>query len=228
MDERLYKLGMVGLRWLTSFEPVARPLEGVARVWQRHRKLYGHLRAQGFDGVIDGGANRGEFAQIVRAALPEADLVCVEPNKQCAATLRAGGYRVVEAALWHEATLLTLTQPTSASTSCTVLPAEGAVEKKPASWTVEAVRLDTIAIAGSRLLVKLDLQGAEFHALEGMGNLWERCAGLLLEVSLGRDGTYEKMRTLLTARGYYEASTTNELSEKGRVLEADKLWLRTV
>src|SRR6187401_2254777 len=93
MDERLYKLGMAGLRWLTSFEPVARPLEGVARVWQRHRKLYGHLRAQGFDGVIDVGATRGEFAQIVRAALPEADLVCVEPNKQCAATLRAGGYR---------------------------------------------------------------------------------------------------------------------------------------
>ena len=45
------------------------------------------------------------------------------------------------------------------------------------------------------------------------------------EVLLGRDGTYERMRFLLAARGYYEASTTNELARNGRVLEADKLWL---
>jgi hypothetical protein len=79
---------MAGLRWLISFEPVARPLENVSRILQRHRRLYAHLRSQKFDGVIDGGANVGEFAQIVRAALPRADLVCVEPNKECAAVLR--------------------------------------------------------------------------------------------------------------------------------------------
>ncbi len=92
---------------------------------------------------------------------------------------------------------------------------------------VEAVRLDSLSISGARLLVKLDLQGAEFHALEGMGSLWERCGGLLLEVSIGSGGSYEQMRTLLASRGYYETSTTNELTENGRVFEADKLWLRS-
>ena len=224
MDPRFYKIGMLGLNWLTSFEPVAKPLETIARVLQRHRKLYAHLRAQNFDGVIDGGANVGEFAQIVRAALPQADLVCVEPNQQCATALRTRGYRVVEAALWHEATDVTLTQPTSASTSCTVVPGSGADHAQ--SWKVRAVRLDSLEISGARILVKLDLQGAEFQALEGMGDLWNRCAGLLLEVSLGTNGTYERMRELLRGRGFHEASTTNELSENGRVIEADKLWLR--
>jgi hypothetical protein len=107
-----------------------------------------------------------------------------------------------------------------------VLPQNGVAITDAAISTVKAIRLDSIALSGVRLLVKLDLQGAEFHALDGMGDLWGRCAGLLLEVSLGAGGTYEQMRALLASRGYYEASTTNELSVAGFVVEADKLWLR--
>ena len=70
--------------------------------------------------------------------------------------LRNRGFRVVEAALWHEATQLTLTQPTPASTSCTVLPEDGAVKAGAERWKVEAVRLDSLSITGARLLVKLD------------------------------------------------------------------------
>lgn len=226
MNTRLYQIGMGVLQWLTSFEPVARPLEIFSRILQRHRKVYGHLRAQAFDGVIDGGANVGEFAQIVRAALPGADLLCVEPNHECANALRRRGFRVVEAALWHSATDLTLTQPTAASTSCTVLPGEQGADPSAPTWTVPAVRLDSLEVSGTHILVKLDLQGAEMQALEGMGELWKRCAGVLLEVSCGTEGTYEPLRTLLADRGFYEASTTNELWGNGRVIEADKLWLR--
>jgi len=94
------------------------------------------------------------------------------------------------------------------------------------SWDVEAVRLDSLPISGSHLLVKLDLQGAEPEALEGMGALWERCAAILLEVSIGAGGTYEPMRETLSRRGFREYSTTNELEADGRVIEADKLWVR--
>ena len=227
MNDRVYAFGMRCVQWLTSCEPIGRPLEAFARVWQRYRKLRRHLRAQKFDGVIDGGANVGEFAQIVRAALPGADLVCVEPNRACAAALRAKGFRVVEAALWSEPTELTLVQPTAASTSCTVVPGAGDPGAPMPSWSVQAVRLDSVPIAGSRLLVKLDLQGAELQALEGMGALWNRCAGVLLEVSIGADGTYEKLREMLGRRGFLEYSTTNELEVDGRVVEADKLWIRS-
>jgi hypothetical protein len=59
-----------------------------------------------------------------------------------------------------------------------------------------------------------------------MGELWDRCAGLLLEVSLGEQGTYEPLRTRLGAQGFFEAATFNELEADGTVVESDKVWLR--
>ena len=82
-------------------------------------------------------------------------------------------------------------------------------------------------MVGNRLLIKLDLQGAEPQALEGMGVLWERCTGVILEVSYGQGGTYEPMRSLLSTKGFTESATFNELEDATGVIEADKLWLRS-
>lgn len=227
MNTMLYKLGIALLRLGGAIPFLARPLDAFCRVWQRHQKLRSHLRALNFDGVIDGGANIGEFAAIVRAALPGADLICVEPHPDSAAVLRRHGYNVVQAALWKEPGRLRLRQPTARSTSCTILAGGGGAPNDGVlGWDVEAVRLDSLPISGSHLLVKLDLQGAEPEALEGMGALWERCAAMLLEVSIGVGGTYEPMRETLSQRGFREYSTTNELEADGRVIEADKLWVR--
>jgi FkbM family methyltransferase len=180
-----------------------------------------HLRALGFDGVVDGGANVGEFAFLARLALPEADIVCVEPQPDCARVLRRRGFRVVEKALWNIQTDLTLSQVGPSRTSCTVANSPDPIQ----SWAVPTIRLDQLAVQGSRLLVKLDLQGCEMTALAGMGSLWSRCSGLLLEVSFGPNGTYSPIAALLADSGYREYSTVNELFVDGRVVEADKLWL---
>ena len=182
MNEKIYELGTKCFQRLGSAKLLGRPLDVFSKVWLRHRKLQSHLRIEKFDGVIDGGANIGEFAQIVRAVLPTAHLVCVEPHPDCARVLRQHGFKVIEAALWNQPGRLRLRQPTSATTSSTVLPGNSATKHE---WEVEAVRLDSIDISGLRLLIKLDLQGAELKALDGMGDLWDRCNGLLLEVSLG-------------------------------------------
>jgi FkbM family methyltransferase len=221
----LYRSGIALLQALNSVAFLGRPLDSFCRIWQRHRKLHAHLRALDFDGVIDGGANVGEFAAIVRATLPNADLICVEPHPASAEVLRKAGYKVVQAALWNEATQLALHQAGASSTSCTVF-GEDLRKDEASSWQVPAVRLDSLAISGSRLLVKLDLQGAEPEALAGMDALWHRCVGILLEVSIGRNGNYESLRELLWQHRFREYSTTNELSVDGRVIEADKLWLR--
>jgi methyltransferase, FkbM family len=224
MRGRVYRAGISCLGRLGRLAPLTRAIDYFSKVWQRHCKLRVHLRAQGFDGVIDGGANVGEFADIVRNTLPHADLLCVEPHPECAQVLRQKGFRVVEAALWRESARLRLNQPTAASTSSTVKSHNNSNGSR--GWDVDALRLDSLQISGQRLLVKLDLQGCEAEALEGMGTLWKRCAGVLLEVSIGNGGSYESLRDLLTHHGFYEYSTINELDVDGRVIEADKLWLR--
>ncbi len=226
MNPVLYRCGIAALEKISGVAVLSRPLDALARIWGRHARLRTFLRWGNFDGVIDGGANVGEFARIVRSALPAADLICVEPHAGCAATLRAQGFSTVEAALWHEKGRLSLTQPSAETTSCTVVGEKSESSSSPI-WEVAAERLDALPIRGNRLLLKLDLQGAELSALAGMGALWERTAAILLEVSFGKDGTYIPLSGLLAEKGFVEYSTTNEIEVGGRVVEADKIWLRS-
>ena len=197
-------------------------LRRASRIAGRYSAILQHLEALQFDGIVDGGANIGEFALLARKALPEADLVCVEPQPDCCAILHRRGFRVVQRALWHSEAELQLVQVGESLASC-ALAAEGG--PRP-SWSVRTTRLDQIEVSGSRLLVKLDLQGAEPMALEGMGAQWSRCAGLLLEVSFGPGGTGRALSDTLAEHGFIEYSTVNELLVAGKVVEADKLWLR--
>jgi len=223
LDARLYELGsrllLVSLR--APILPGA--LTRFAKIWLRHARIARHLATGGYDSIVDGGASIGEFAALARMACPDVPLLCVEPHPASAARLRRRGFSVVEAALWHERGTATLAQPTAAATSCSLLAAAGPGQ---GSWSVATVRLDQLSVPGRRVLVKLDLQGAEPQALEGMGELWSRCAGLLLETSYGETGTYERLRTLLAGKGFFEAATFNELETGAAVVEADKLWLR--
>jgi FkbM family methyltransferase len=222
LDAFVYAAGATAVRTLLRVPALSNGLTWFSRVWLRHARLKHHLVNSDYDAIIDGGANIGEFASVARLARPDVALICVEPHPPSAAILRARGFRVVEAALWNERRRMTLSQPTEASTSCTVTaPPEGLPH-----WDVDAIRLEDLEIPGTRILVKLDLQGAEMAALDGMGDLWDRCAALHLEVSYGEKGNYESIRRFLAEQGYVEAATLNELEGPHRPLEADKLWVR--
>ena len=222
MNDRLYGASARLFQRAVAIRALRGPLTWFSKVWLRHARIVTHLERAGYDGVVDGGAAIGEFAALVRLALPRADLLCIEPHPASAAELRRRGFRVIEAALWRDSGEATLTQPEPAATSCTVLAGSGS--DRP-SWRVRTLRLDELTLSGQRLLVKLDLQGAEPVALEGMEALWPRCAGLLLEVSYGERGTHETLSALLRERGFVEAATLNELETENGVVEADKLFL---
>lgn len=221
----LYRLGLTLLGATFRIGPLASILARASKVFLRHARVRHVLRTGGFDAIVDGGAAVGEFAFAARDTCPGVPLVCVEPHPPSAEILRRNGFRVVEAALWKAPGRLRLTQPTDATTSCSVT-LEFAPDRP--SWEVDTVRLDSLGLTGERILVKLDLQGAEAEALEGMELLWPRCAAVLLEVSYGQSGSYEPLRTLLAARGFVEAGTLNELEEGGLPIEADKLFVRGV
>lgn len=219
----LYRGTFKVIHTLLRFGGLAAPITRLSKIWLRHSQTMQIVRSARIDAVIDGGAYVGEFASLMRTALPDADLVCVEPQTECVALLKAKGYRVVHAALWKENTRLTLSQPSDDGTSCTVV--SGAASVKP-TQQVDAVRLDSIPITGNRLFVKLDLQGAEPEALEGMGALWERCAMVQLEADLAPGGNYPALRALLAERNFVEYAIVNQLFVDNLVTEADVIWLR--
>jgi FkbM family methyltransferase len=223
LHSRLYELGTRVLLLALRAPLLPAALTRFSKIWLRHARIARHLATGGYDAIVDGGASIGEFAALARMACPDVPLLCVEPHPASAERLRRRGFSVVEAALWHARGTATLAQPTDAATSSSLLPAAG---PRRGSWTVATMRLDQLSVPGRRVLVKLDLQGAEPQALEGMGELWQRCAGLLLEVSYGNHGSYEAIRSLVAARGFFEAATLNELESEDGVVEADKLWLR--
>lgn len=218
----VYRIGSKIISECLALPVLGRILTDSSRIVHRYSTILQHLQALHFDAVIDGGANIGEFASLVRTSLPRADLVCVEPQPQCADILQERGFRVVRSALWDSKTTLTLCQTGSSLTSCSVVPIT--VNQ---GWKVSTIRLDEIPVTGTNILVKLDLQGAEMTALQGMGGLWPRCTALLVEVSFGRGASYEKISRLLLERQYCEYSTVNEFFENGTVREADKLWVKS-
>ena len=224
MNNRIYQWGIVIIGNMLKLPFLAALFTAFSRIWLRHHKIRQFLIWGNFDSVVDGGANIGEFATLVRDALPQTQLLCVEPHAPSAVHLRRQGFTVIEGALWHEKARLNLSQPSEATTSCTVISSNN----KPvlSSWEVDAIRLDDLPISGKNIFIKLDLQGAEIHALQGMDTLWNRCNAIMLEVSIGEKGTYETLRNLLSEKGFAEYSTTNELEEDGRIIEADKIWVR--
>lgn len=220
-DDRLYRVSAAALRLLLR-SPLASIASFSAKVILRHARTLTFLRRFDFDVVVDGGANIGEFAELVRIALPSARIVCIEPHPAAAETLRRARFEVVEAALWSSAGELDLWLPGPSTVTATVLP--GAPGRP--SFRVRALRLDDLDVRGRRVLVKLDLQGAEPQALDGGTELLARASAVLLEVSVGPEGSYEALRRKLEAQGFFEYSTLNELEVDGRVVEADKVFLR--
>jgi FkbM family methyltransferase len=120
------------------------------------------------DVVIDAGANLGVFTQFAlqRGA---SQVVAFEPNRallQCleksfAEEIRSGRLRLIDAALWHTRELLKFN--TEGPHAGGRLAADGAVE-------VQAVTLDEIVekLALARVdFIKMDIEGAERHALPG-------------------------------------------------------------
>ncbi len=209
------------LRLLLRTPVLTKVITRFALIWMRHFRWYAHLRAFRFDGVVDGGANIGEFAQVVREALPLAHLICVEPHPGCASLLRKQGFEVAQAALWNERTTLDLFQD-GLSSSCTLMKERSGHQVAK----VQAIRLCDLPIRGNRLLIKLDLQGAERVALEALGDMEKRCAGFLLEVSLSPRDTFEDINRLLLSKNYILFASVNEFFSGNWQIESDILWIK--
>lgn len=159
---------------------------------------------------LDVGAHVGHWS--LRLAARASRVIAVEANPATAKTLRrhiamndlGAVVEVVELAAWDEQTALALSDPNGQAEggSTRVLPAEAGT-----GGLVAAGRLDAQPeLAGlDRLdLVKLDVEGADIHAIEGMAGLLERLRPVLLIEDHSIYGYYDRadLEAALSRLGY--------------------------
>lgn len=246
------KVGEQLRAWLTPlFYRVARPdlyhvhrAGGIPKLYPRLSQPW--LRALGLRTVLDIGANVGQFAATIHAALPEARIVSFEPLPDCYRQLQrtmagAVGFSAVNLALGDITGSLSF-QRSSFSDSSSFLPMAEAhrrlfpFTRATHETQVRAARLDDIALSlhlEEPLLIKIDVQGYEERVLRG-GERTVRCASVLI-VETGFVELYEgqplfdAIYGLLSGWGFrYHGSIEQLVSpDDGRVLQENSVFLQS-
>jgi FkbM family methyltransferase len=199
----------------------------------------------GIKTILDVGAHTGEFAQRIRAILPDADLVCFEPLREpfLALSQRFAGqpnFLAVQCALGEKAAQCEIHHNEYAASS-SLLPMTElhkrsftfAVEEK--TEIIEVRRLsDVVRELNLRdpLLLKLDVQGFEDKVIIGGEDVVARAKMIIIEVSflpLYEGGPlFDDVYKILKTRGLtYNGNFDQLLSpEDGRPLQADAIFCR--
>jgi FkbM family methyltransferase len=178
------------------------------------------------DFAIDGGANIGFFTMVMSRLVgdsstgSEGHVEAFEPSTVNFKKLRinvershAENVTVINRALWSEDSQVTLHQPADTGMS-SLAPLQGTLNRTP----VGGLTLDKWCLAYDQKprLLKLDIEGAELHALIGAGQLLTRgidfvCCEMNLP-ALDRFGASQMdLRDYMAGKGY----TTFELRQDG-------------
>jgi FkbM family methyltransferase len=194
------------------------------------------------DMVVDIGANKGQFALVVRECLPSARVLSFEP---------LGGPAARFTALFANDPLTTLhlvaigpkrgtglIHLSAREDSSSLLPiAEAQNELFPGTaetgtLEVRVARLGDIinrSDVGSRALLKLDVQGFELQALEGCGELLAEFAYVYVECSFvelysGQSLAPDVIHWLHQRQFDLQGAFNTSYDKKGRAIQADFLF----
>lgn len=148
------------------------------------------------DLVADVGANTGQYADLVRSVGYQGPIVSFEPQAAASAVLhrralRTSGWDVRPVALGAESGMATLRVSRNSVSSSLLQVQEDHLRAAPTSSVVahEDVKVSTLddelrGVAGRRLWLKLDVQGAELPVLEGGAETLRRTVAVQSEMSL--------------------------------------------
>lgn len=161
---------------LPSKDGVMRPLMASTGDWELNEAMLFRAHIHRGSTVVDIGAHVGYYTLLsARAVGPHGRVIAVEPDPDNAALLREnirrnrlGNVTVVEAAAWRETTRLQLRRdPVNTGDNRIVLGVDG--------YDVPAAALDELVAGLPVSLVKIDAQGTDHVALEGIQHTLTRC-----------------------------------------------------
>ncbi len=215
------------------------------------RRLVNLFERWGVDLVVDGGANRGQYATLLRGSGWRGPVLSIEPIPELRAELarRAASdpaWRIAPAVALGAEAGRTVLEVSAESDMSSLLPRTTRLDRlSPSSRPVRrievpVVRLDAlpelVGSPASRIFLKLDLQGYESPALEGARGLLPRILGLQLELALvplyeGETpwrSLIEQVEAMgyvpwLFLPGYVDPGTGRELQMDGVFLRADRV-----
>jgi FkbM family methyltransferase len=185
------------------------------------RRLVNLLERRAVDLVVDGGANEGQYVRLLRAEGWHGPVLSIEPIPELhARLLRAAAadpaWRIGPAVALGAAAGRARLEVSTESDMSSLLPRTARLDRlSPGSRpcrTIEVpvVRLDQLPelreSRSRRLFVKLDLQGSEGAALDGLTGLLPAIVGLQLELALVPlyvgESDWRQMVDRLAALGY--------------------------
>jgi FkbM family methyltransferase len=213
-------------------------IHGVAPAIE-HRAV---LRSLDVDGIIDVGANRGQFSLACRFALPGIPIIAFEPIPAEAATYRKVHGRIphitlVESALGETTGRATLHLSKSADSSSLLPIGRRQTElyqntAEVGTIDVPVQRLDELSAhwpQSKRQLLKLDVQGFELNVLRGAVGVLPRCAYVYAECS--EVALYEgqalraEVESFLGEQGFRPLGRFNCQWHGGQLIQADFLYI---
>jgi FkbM family methyltransferase len=158
------------------------------------RELLEDVRARGFvpRGIIDVGANRGEWTRMALAVFPGAHVIMIEPQAEMVASLETlcreqANVSLVKAGAGSEAGQLLQTIAEDLAGSSFLPPGNALLREKGRQRLTPMVTIDSVLAGRSEFqpdLLKLDIQGFELKALAGAASIFGRAEMLILEAAL--------------------------------------------
>ena len=202
----------------------------------------GVLRSLSVDGIIDVGANRGQFTLACRVALPHVPIVAFEPIPAEAATFRKVhgkllGGRLIESALGEASGTATLHLSKSADSSSLLPLGRRQTElfhntEEIGTLNVPVQRLDDLDIYWTgrfRQLLKLDVQGFELNVLRGAVKTMRTCTYIYAECSevplYDGQALRAEVVSFLQLEGFRQISRHNCQCRDGQLVQADYLFI---
>lgn len=199
------------------------------------------LRSLDVDGVIDVGANCGQFSLICRSALRDVSILAFEPIPSAARIFRkvhghSPRVRLIESALGEFKGVATLHVSESADSS-SLLP----IGRRQTDLFRNTSEIGTISVSVNRLddfcewwlgrnrqLLKLDVQGYELNVLRGAVETLKTCGFVYVECSevalYDGQALRPEVEKFLGSHGFTMKGRFNEQIHGGQLIQADYLF----